>query len=214
VQLFAEGVERDDVGFDLGVGPVRVNLDPVVIGNDQQRRVVQRLGVLLELAQRLLQILVRSLVLPGEMILEPNIGKTRATAGFADAALEGEKVTFRIERLRFGVTNEIAEIEKMRLRGGSLRQIRCAPDCLKFRDVHRYELYGTINEAARPWSGGVHGVRHHVKGVRIEMHRTGSRSYARPRLGSMRDCANCIADASVGSSPPKVISARAYARND
>ncbi|MEZ4625799.1 MAG: hypothetical protein R2843_13615 [Thermomicrobiales bacterium] len=50
------------------------------------------------------------------MSLEPDIGKAAAAARFTEVFLEREEGAVRIEFGRFGVFNQLADVEKMRLR--------------------------------------------------------------------------------------------------
>ena len=86
------------------------HLDPPGVGNDQQRRVFERFGVELELLVRLFEVFAGSFVLPGEMSLEPDIGKAASAARFAEVFLEREEGAIRIEFGRLGVFNQLADV--------------------------------------------------------------------------------------------------------
>ena len=72
------------------VGPVRMDANAVHVRHDQQRRIIKRNGILLELQERLVEILALALVFPGKTVLAPHIGPAIATGSFAGALLEGE----------------------------------------------------------------------------------------------------------------------------
>ena len=85
-------VQRE--GGDLldGVGPVGVDHDPVHVGGDQERRVLQRVLVAEELAVGGFERDAEALVLPAEAAAPPDVGPAAAAGGLARALLEGEAV--------------------------------------------------------------------------------------------------------------------------
>jgi len=72
-----------------GVGEVRVDADFPHVRHDQQWRVVERVGVALELRVGLDEVLLRSLVFPGEAALFPHIGVATRAAELQGRLLEG-----------------------------------------------------------------------------------------------------------------------------
>ncbi|MBI2929680.1 MAG: hypothetical protein HYY24_28805 [Verrucomicrobia bacterium] len=123
-------VERrqgDFVGPGGRVVEVGVDADDVQVAHDQQRRVVEVGAVFEKLVISGPEVFVPAFVFPAKEVLFPNVGPTVAAAVLGRASLKGEPLSFRIGRLRLGVADEFAEVEKMRLRGGALRQVNLAP---------------------------------------------------------------------------------------
>ena len=85
IEQIIQGQAMDHID---GIGEIRMNLDRFEIGNDQQRRIVQGQGVLLQLPEGRAKVLVFALVLPGETAPAPDIGPALAAAGFLHALLE------------------------------------------------------------------------------------------------------------------------------
>ena len=75
--------------FGDGVGPVGADDDARDVAGHEQRRVLQRAGVLQELPVRGLQVLVLAFVLPGEAAPAPHVGPAAAAAGLGGTLLEG-----------------------------------------------------------------------------------------------------------------------------
>ena len=66
---------RSNVLFLLaGAREIRMDFEAIHIANDHQRRVFQRFPIELQLLVGRLEILVLSLVFPGEMIPHPDVG--------------------------------------------------------------------------------------------------------------------------------------------
>ena len=76
------------VGKADAVGPVGADAESQHVGDDKQRRVLQRQRVLAELGEGGVQVGVRALVLPGEVMALPNVGPAIAAGFLARAALE------------------------------------------------------------------------------------------------------------------------------
>ena len=87
--------------------------EAIHIADDQQRRVLQCLAVLLELLVGGFQVFVFALVFPGEVIAEPDIGPALAAAVLFQAALESVKGAVRVGRRRLGLVQHFAKIKKM-----------------------------------------------------------------------------------------------------
>lgn len=123
----AQIVEREAMHLGDGVGPVGVNLDRLHIGDDQQRRVFERHGILLKLGESGLQILALALVFPAEATALPDIRPTLAAGGFRGAALE--TIIFALLIGVGGVFDpeELAQVDEMRLRGRAFFEGGSAP---------------------------------------------------------------------------------------
>lgn len=110
-----------------GVGPVGVDEDAVHIGDDQERRVLQRYGVLLDLGQGAVDVLGLAFVFPGEAVLAADIGPTLAASGLGGAFFEGEGVAFGVFGDRVLDAEKLAEVDEMGLGGGALLQLDRPP---------------------------------------------------------------------------------------
>ena len=122
-----EVVEHERVGLLHGVGPVGADHDAVHVGDDQQRRVLQRDRVVQQLGVGGVEVLVLALVLPGEGALAPDVGPALAAAGLGGALLEGEPVAGRVGGDRVGAVEEAAEVVEVGLRGRALLELDGAP---------------------------------------------------------------------------------------
>ena len=120
-------VEGEDVLLLDHVGPGRVDLDLLHVGDDQQRRVVERALIELELLQRRAEVLALALVLPGEAAALPHVGPAVAAAGLRRALLEGVPVALRIGLGRRLLAEHAAQVDEVLLRPGALLEARVAP---------------------------------------------------------------------------------------
>ncbi len=89
-------VEGEAVDLLDGAGEVGVDLDRLDVGDDEQRRVFQRLAVLEELLVGAVEVGVLALVLPGERAALPHIGPA------LPAALLGQRPSRRRSSRRWG----------------------------------------------------------------------------------------------------------------
>ena len=124
LQLFGDQqvIQRQlDHALD-GVGKVGVDDDALEIGDDQQRRVQQRLAVLEKLAVRLVQISVLALVLPGEIAHLPDVGPTLPAGDLAGAGLEGIPAARGVGLGRGRLAQQRAQVVEVRLAGRALLQ--------------------------------------------------------------------------------------------
>jgi hypothetical protein len=87
-----------------------------------QRRVFQSHGVAGELFERLAEVALPLLVLPGEEPLLPDVRPALAAAGLGRALLEGEMVANGIVLGRRRVAEQAAEVKEMLLRRRPLGQ--------------------------------------------------------------------------------------------
>ena len=110
-----------------GVSEVGVNDDALDVGNDEQRRVLERFPVEQELVIGFVQVLVFALVLPGEEALFPNIGPALTAPLLVGSRFESEVLAGRIIFGGCGMADQATEIEEMLLSGGLLTQISVAP---------------------------------------------------------------------------------------
>ena len=120
-------VKREFVDLLDGVGPVGVDPEAVHVRDYQQRRVFQRQRVLLELGERLVQVLALALVFPGEAALAPDIGPALAAGGLGGALLEGEPLALGVGGDRVILAQQRAQVVEMGLRGGALLDFGGSP---------------------------------------------------------------------------------------
>ena len=120
-------VQRQPADGVDGIGKMRMDFNRLEIGDDQQRRIVQRQRVLLQLPQRRAQVLVFALVFPGETVPPPHIGPALAAARLSRPFLEGEPLAVRIGDGGRSDPQQRAKLVEMRLRGAALLQGARAP---------------------------------------------------------------------------------------
>ena len=113
------------------VGEIRVDADFLHVRHDQERRVAERVGVLLELRVGLDEIAAVALVFPDEAAVPPDIGEPLRVADLARRFLE-----FIIGTAGFIDTQQIAKFEEMMLRGGALGAGVAAPPGNEFFGRH------------------------------------------------------------------------------
>ncbi len=90
-------VQRQPMSDINRIREIRVNLNRLHIGNDQQLRIFQRQRVLLQLPPRRVQVFMLALVFPGETTPSPDIRPAIAPAGLFHALFEGEPFAVRID---------------------------------------------------------------------------------------------------------------------
>lgn len=115
-------VQCDRVDALDGVGEVGVNEDAFDIGDDEERRVLQRLAVLEQLLIGAVQVGVLALVLPGEVALLPDVGPALTAALFGGAGFEGEPRAVGVGLGRRRVVEEPADVDEVFLGGGAFFQ--------------------------------------------------------------------------------------------
>jgi hypothetical protein len=102
------------------IGEVGMHLDRLQVRHHQQRRILQRVGVHLQLLVRLRQAALRALGFPAEMAALPDIGPALAAAGLAGAVFVGEPGVFRVGLARRRVPDQPAQVLEERLRIAAL----------------------------------------------------------------------------------------------
>ena len=102
-----DGVRLGRVAVELGV-----DADDEAVAHHQQRRVGQRQAVLLQLAQRGVEVLAGGLVLPREVVAVEHVGITTRLAQLQRAALEQVVVG----AAGLGHIEQFAQVEKVALR--------------------------------------------------------------------------------------------------
>jgi hypothetical protein len=104
-----------------------MNLDRREIGHDQERRVLQRVLVVDELAQGGVQIATLALVLQGEEAALPNVGEPVATAELPGPLLERVPRAGGVGVGGTGLAEHAAQVEEVALGGGPLPRLDPAP---------------------------------------------------------------------------------------
>ena len=132
----SELVERDLVLDGGEAGEVRAHDDAVHVAGEQERRVAEVAGVLEELVEGGVEVLVLLLVFSGELAFFPDVGEPATAAGLLDAALEGVPRARGVGVGRLGVVEDFAEVEVVLLRGRSLGQLSFLPDFDELGGVH------------------------------------------------------------------------------
>ncbi len=154
------------IGVDPGdrVGEVGVDLDPLDVGDDQEGRVLEGLGVEFELPVRFVEILARFLVLPAEVAAVPDVGETTPAAGFAEPLLEGEEAPLGVHLGRRRVTDQAAEVDEVGLGSSAFGQGGGAPGGLEFGDVHGANCTGSagIGWSVDNWANRADAVNRHL----------------------------------------------------
>src|SRR5690606_34300406 len=113
------------------VREVGVNDDALHIGDDEQRRVKQRLAVLEKLLVSRVEVGVFALILPGEKALLPHVGPALIARLLRRARLEGEELPGRVHLGWRAVADQPANVDEMRLGAGTLLQLALLPEMNK-----------------------------------------------------------------------------------
>lgn len=120
-------VQREFAHLLHRVGPVGVDAEPVHVADDQQRRVIQRDGILLELGEGAVEVLLLALVFPGKAMPAPDIGPAFAPAGFRCALFEGEPFALGVGAGGLFNVEQFAQVEEVFLRCGTFLEFDMAP---------------------------------------------------------------------------------------
>ena len=119
--------EREFVNDADAVGPVGVDAEAGHVGDDEEGRILEGEGVLAQLVEGGVEVLVLALVLPGEAVSFPDVGPAAAAGVLARAALEAVALSARIVFGRGWLVQEPAEVDEVLLGGGALVELRCPP---------------------------------------------------------------------------------------
>jgi hypothetical protein len=104
-----------------------MDADALGIGDNQQRWLLERDGITLELDIGRVEVAVASLLFPSEVPSLPNIRPAVATSCFQCPFLEGVPLTCRVGVGRTWLVQHPAEVDKMRLRRRALGQLDVLP---------------------------------------------------------------------------------------
>ncbi|MBB3989585.1 hypothetical protein GGR19_000990 [Croceicoccus naphthovorans] len=129
-------IQREFVDLLHRVRPVGVDAEAVHVTDDQQRRIVERDGILLQLGECAVEVLLLALVFPGEAFLAPDICPALAPAGFGSALFKGEPFALGVGGDRVFDVEQAANVVKVRLGSRTLFQVNGAPFLDKFCRGH------------------------------------------------------------------------------
>jgi hypothetical protein len=115
-----EIVEIEAIDARPSVSEVGVDLEAVHITNNKKRWVSELLTVVIKLFVCGVEVFVLALVLPGEVIAEPDVGGAFPSVNLRDGLLKRVSLTNCVSRCRMRLTKHVAEINEMRLRTATL----------------------------------------------------------------------------------------------
>ena len=107
---------REAVGPVLCIGPVGVYFEAVDVADDEEGRIAQRLTVIGDLFVCCGQVFALTFVFPGEVSLEPDVGKAFAV-GSPGTFLEGVEIAAGVGFGRGLLAKQAADVDKV-LNGG------------------------------------------------------------------------------------------------
>ena len=129
----------------LGGGcEVSVDFEAIEVAYDQEGRVAEILAVVVDLLVGGFQVFVLALVLPGEVVAEPDIGEAFAAASLADVFFEGVIFSGGVGCGRMGLAEHLAEVDEMGLGAGILGLREELPAMNELRDGERHGLSGSV----------------------------------------------------------------------
>jgi hypothetical protein len=120
-------VEREAVGVRDGAREVRMDLEARQVADDEERRVLERLAVVVQLAVGCGQVLTLALVLPGEVAALPDVGEAIAATELLGTLLEGIPLPSRVDVVRGGQVEHPAQVDEVLLRCGPLGALAAGP---------------------------------------------------------------------------------------
>ena len=120
-------VQAELVRLADAVGPVGADPEPLHVGDDQQRRVLQRQRVRPELPECGVEVFPLPLVLPGEVVALPDVGPAVAAGVLASAPLEAVSLAARVGLGWRRLAEQPAQIDEVLLRGRAFLQLGGAP---------------------------------------------------------------------------------------
>ena len=127
---------RQRVGLGDRVGPRRHDPEMLGVAGDMQRRVLQRRGVARELFQRLVEVALALLVLPGEITALPHVGEAVAAAGLGHAFLEGVVLAAPVRLDGGRVIEQSTQVDEVLLRRGPFGEAVAFPLLDEFMRRH------------------------------------------------------------------------------
>ena len=122
-----EVVERDRVDHLNCICEVRADHDPVHVGDDQQRRILQIVDIVLQLRIGRNEVFVLPFILPAKTSLLPHVGKSIPAAGLCGSVVEAVRIPLAVDLSGRRLSQQAAEIDKVLLRSLALPKLRGAP---------------------------------------------------------------------------------------
>jgi len=92
---------------------VRVDLEPIEVGDHQQRRVVERLAVVVELPAGRLQVLALALVLPREVAALPDVGEAATAVELLGPFSKGVGLPRRVRVMGRWLAEHPADVDEL-----------------------------------------------------------------------------------------------------
>ena len=120
-------VQAELVGLADAVRPVGADAEPQHVGDDQQRRVLQRQRVQPQLSEGRVEVGPLALVLPGEVMPLPHVRPAVAAGILARAPLEAVRLAGRVGLGRRRLAEQPAQVDEVLLRRRPLLECRGAP---------------------------------------------------------------------------------------
>ena len=120
-------VELELVRLADAVRPVGADPEPHHVGDDQERRVLERQRVLPQLLEGGVEVGAPSLVLPGEVVALPDVRPAVAARVLARAPLEAVRRAGRVGLDRRRLAQQPAQVDEVLLRGRALLQLGGPP---------------------------------------------------------------------------------------
>ncbi len=149
-----EVVEGEGVALGFGAGEVGGDDDAVEVAGDEEGRVFEVVLVADELAVGGVEVLVRALVLPGEVVAVPDVGEAFAAAELFGAALEGVEVAGGVGLDGGGDAEGVAEVGEVGLGGGAFGEGDPAPAGWNAWMVRVVDMGGSIRGGEAGRRGG------------------------------------------------------------
>ena len=133
-------IQREFVDLLHRVRPVGVDAEPVHVADDQQRRIVERNGILLELGEGAVEVLLLALIFPSKAFLAPDIRPAFTAAGLRCTLLESKPFALGVGRDRVFYIEQAADVIEVRLGGSAFFQLGSAPFLDEFSRCHERRL--------------------------------------------------------------------------
>lgn len=114
--------EIEGVDALAGGGEVGVDFEAVEVADDEERRVAEVLAIVVDLLVGGLEVLVLALVLPGEVVAEPDVGEAFATVDLVQGLVEGVTLTGGVGCSGMRLAEHVAEIDEVGLRAAAFAE--------------------------------------------------------------------------------------------
>lgn len=117
-----------------------MDLEVVEVGDDEQRRIEEVFAVVVELLVGGLEALVRAFVFPGEVVTEPDVGKSVATVNLGHVLLEGVAFAVGVVVGRFGDTDDFTKLVEVGLLALAFLECCDLPKVDEFSERFAHEI--------------------------------------------------------------------------